>query len=99
MNPVFSGSQQTYMEAIRGDLISGEMNKYGGIALSTPGYSVQIGVKATTIMELQRAFSPDNLLKEIEDHGDVIYALMLNTEGIAYAGTESMISDEPIPMK
>jgi len=96
MNPVFNGSQQSYMEAIRGDLISGEMNKYGGIALSTPGYSVQIGVKATTIMELQRSFSPDNLLKEIEDHGDVEYACMIDTDGTVYAGTDSMIDENYI---
>ncbi|KAB3536078.1 methyl-accepting chemotaxis protein [Alkaliphilus pronyensis] len=95
MDPVFNGKQKTYMEQIRGDLISGEMNKYGGIALSTDGYYVQIGVKAKSIMELQRDFSLDNLLAEIEAHNDVIYALMLDTQGIAYAGTESMLSDEP----
>lgn len=95
MDPVFNGSQRSYMEAIRGDLISGEMNKYGGMALTEPGYFVQIGVKAKTIMDIQKTFSPDELLKEIEANEDVIYALMLNTEGVAYAGTESLISDEP----
>ncbi|WP_070000141.1 methyl-accepting chemotaxis protein [Cellulosilyticum sp. I15G10I2] len=95
MDPVFSNSQKTYMEAIRGDLISGELNKYGGMALTQKGYYVQIGVKAITILELQKTFNPNTLLKDIEVHEDVMYAIMLNKEGLAYAGTESMISDEP----
>lgn len=95
MDPVFNGAQDSYMEEVRGDLISGELNKYGGMKLSTPGYYVQIGVKATTIVDLKRAFSPELLLKEVEEREDVIYACMINNEGIAYVGTESMLSDEP----
>ncbi len=95
MDPVFNEESRTYMEAIRGDLISGEMVKYGGIALDE-GYSVQIGVKAITIMNLESEFSADKLLKQLEeDYDDVLYALMLDENGVAYAGTESMISDEP----
>lgn len=95
MDPVFNGSQDTYMEEVRGDLISGELNKYGGMALSTPGYYVQIGLKATTIMELKQNFSPEALLKEVEEKDDVIYAAMLNTDGVAYIGTESIVSETP----
>jgi len=94
MDPVFNGTQPTYMEAIRGDLISGELNKYGGMALDTNGYYVQIGIKAVTILELQRAFHPDVLLSEIEENEDVIYAVMLDGTGVAYAGTESMIGEQ-----
>ncbi len=46
MDPVLTGQQRTYTEAIRGDLASGELNKYGGMALSAPGYFVQIGIKS-----------------------------------------------------
>lgn len=96
MDPVFNSSQRTYMEAVRADLVSGELNKYGGIALTEPGYYVQIGVKATTIMDIQNKFSPDVLLKQVDEaYDDVLYALMLNTEGVAYAGTEALVSDEP----
>jgi|GEM_PF-974068 len=95
MDPVLTGQQRTYTEAIRGDLASGELNKYGGMALSAPGYFVQIGIKATTIMDIQRAFSPEVLLKEIEENKDVIYACMINTDGIAYVGSESVVREEP----
>lgn len=95
MDPVFNGIQRTYMEDIRGDLISGELNKYGGMSLSTSGYYVQIGVKATTIVDLKRNFSPEVLLREVEQREDVIYAVMINTDGVAYAGTEGVVSDIP----
>lgn len=95
MDPVFNGSQRTYMEEIRKDLVSGELNKYGGMALTEKGYYIQIGVKATTIEEVMADFSPNILLSEIEKEDDVIYAMMIDTNGIAYAGTESMLSDEP----
>lgn len=96
MDPVFNGSQNTYMEAVRADLVSGELNKYGGMALEEPGYYVQIGVKATTIMDIQNKFSPDMLLKQVDEaYEDVLYALMLDSNGVAYAGTESLVSDEP----
>jgi methyl-accepting chemotaxis protein len=95
MEPVFSGIQRTYMEEVRGDMISEELNKYGGMALSEEGYFVQIGVKATTITDAMTAFSPDALLSEIEQNEDVMYALMIDTNGVAYAGTDTMVSDEP----
>ena len=95
MSPVFKEQAATYMEEIRGDLISGELNKYGGMALTEKGYYVQIGVKATTIADFMKDFAPDNLLASIEQDEDVIYALMLNTDGVAYAGTDSMVTEEP----
>ncbi len=94
MDPVFSGSQKTYMEAVRGDQISGELNKYGGMALDTPGYYVQVGIKATTIAENGKKFSPDNLLREVESNQDVLYALMLDTTGVATAGTAEMLGQK-----
>lgn len=94
MDPVFSGSQKTYMEAVRGDMISGELNKYGGMALDTPGYSVQIGIKATTIADNAKKFSADKLLSDIEANGDVLYALMLDTSGVAIAGTPEMVGEK-----
>lgn len=94
MDPIFDGTSRTYMEEIRGDLISGEMVKYGGIALSTPGYSVQIGVEATVILDIKRKFSPDVLLKQLVERDDVVYAMMINSDGIAIAGTEEMKKEE-----
>lgn len=91
MKPVFDGKQKSYMEAIRGDLVSGELNKYGGIALSTPGYYVQIGIKATTIADHMKAFDPNVLLSEIDANEDVLYALMIDEKGVATAGTTSMV--------
>jgi len=91
MDPVFNGSQQTYMEAIREDMISGDLNKYGGMKLSTPGYTVQIGISANTIKDLKETFSPDVILAELQENEDVIYALMLDNEGLAYAGEPTMV--------
>jgi len=91
MDPVFSGGQKTYMEDIREDLISGELNKYGGMKLSEPGYYVQIGVKAKTIQTLKEQFSIEIILAELQEHEDVIYALMLDETGYAYAGEPSMV--------
>lgn len=95
MDPVFNGSERTYMEAIREDLISLEMKKFGGMKLSTNGYYVQIGVNASTITELKKAFNPQVLLDEVSKHKDVVYAVMMDTKGIAYAGSELMLSEAP----
>lgn len=94
MDPVFNGSQKTYMEAVRGDMISGELNKYGGMALDTPGYYIQIGIKATTIADNGKKFSADKLLAEVEANEDVLYALMLDTSGVAVAGTKEMLGQK-----
>lgn len=91
MDPVFNGSAKTYMEAVRGDMISGELNKYGGMVMSTPGYTIQIGIKATTIADNAKRFHPSVLLRELESNPDVVYALMLDGTGTATAGTESML--------
>jgi len=91
MDPVFSGAQKTYMEAVRGDMISGELNKYGGMAMSTPGYTIQIGIKATTIADNAKRFHPNVLLGALEQNPDVVYALMLDATGTVIAGTESMV--------
>lgn len=91
MDPVFSGAQKTYMEDVRGDMISGELNKYGGMAMSTPGYTIQIGIKATTIADNAKRFHPNVLLQELAQNSDVVYALMLDETGTAIAGTESMV--------
>jgi len=94
MDVVFSGSQKSYMEEIREDLISGDLNKYGGMKLSTPGYYVQIGVNANTIKELQERHSENVILTEVQKNKDVIYALMLDTEGVAYAGEPTMVGQQ-----
>lgn len=94
MDPIFNGKQTYYMEAIRGDLISGEFNKYGGMKLSSKGYYVQIGIKATTILDNKKMFSPDVLLSEIQTNEDVIYAVMLDNTGLVYAGTASMVGQQ-----
>jgi len=91
MDPVFNGQQETYMEAVRADLIAGTLNKYGGMKLKSNGYYVQIGINATTIADLQNEFSYNNILADAEAHEDVIYALMIDEAGLAYAGTESML--------
>ncbi|MFZ5967461.1 MAG: methyl-accepting chemotaxis protein [Bacillota bacterium] len=95
MDPVFNGQQKTYMEEIRGDLITGELNKYGGMALDTPGYYVQIGIKATVIADIKKEFSPDVLLKRLDENDQVTYAVLLDSEGYGIAGTEEMKKDEP----
>lgn len=94
MDPVFSGRQKTYMEAVRGDMITGELNKYGGIALDAPGYFVQIGIKATTIADNAKNFSPNVLLEELQKNENVVYALMLDVTGTAVAGTAEMVGNK-----
>lgn len=91
MKPVFDGTQKSYMEEVRGDMISGELNKYGGMSLNESGYFIQIGIKASTIAENSKRFSPSKLLAEIEENEDVIYALMLDSQGVVIDGTETMI--------
>lgn len=91
MDPVFSGSQHSYSEEIREDMISGELNKYGGIKLSTPGYYVQMGIKATTLKELREKINEDTLLAKVENNSHVAYAIMTDLEGIVYAGTDRLL--------
>lgn len=79
MDSVFNGTSHSYMEAVRGDLISGKLNKYGGIALEN-GYYVQAGINATTIAEIKKKFSPSFLLMQSEGKGDVIKAYMVTKE-------------------
>lgn len=45
--------------------------------------------------QVLKEFTPEVILKEAEGESDVIYALMINTEGIAYAGTKEMLTDKP----
>jgi len=90
MSPVFKGTSKSYMEEVRGDLISGELNKYGGMALDNPGYYVQIGVKATVIVDIKRKFSADVLLKQLDEKDEITYALMIDSGGFGIAGTEDM---------
>ncbi|MDP4180119.1 MAG: methyl-accepting chemotaxis protein [Bacillota bacterium] len=79
MDLVFNKSQHTYMESVRGDLISGNLMKYGGISLDN-GYFVQIGIKASTIAEVKKQFSPGALLKQTENKGDILKAYMVTRE-------------------
>lgn len=86
MTPVFEGRQKTYTEALRKDMASGKINKFGGMALDESGYFVQVGISAVSIAELEKTFSPDNILKEVKEDELVKYALMVNKEGNIYAG-------------
>ncbi|MBN2897672.1 MAG: methyl-accepting chemotaxis protein [Clostridia bacterium] len=93
MDPVFDGFQENYIEAVRGDLITGELNKYGGMVMSTKGYYIQMGVKATTLQALQSRFNADVMLKDAQENEDVLYALIIDEQGVALAGTETMIGE------
>lgn len=75
-------------------MISGELNKYGGMVMSAPGYTIQIGIKATTIADNAKRFHPNVLLGALEQNPDVVYALMLDATGTAIAGTESMVGTQ-----
>lgn len=79
MDPVFNGKSKTYMEGIRGDLISGNLTKYGGMALDN-GYFVQIGINATTIVDIKKEFRPGILLNEIQKRPEVVKAYMVTME-------------------
>ncbi|HYE84261.1 MAG TPA: methyl-accepting chemotaxis protein [Clostridia bacterium] len=79
MDPVFNGSSRTYMEAVRGDLISGKLLKYGGISLDN-GYFVQIGIDAASIARIKNEFSAGKLLKQVEERDEVLKAYMITTE-------------------
>ncbi|MCX7922558.1 MAG: methyl-accepting chemotaxis protein [Clostridia bacterium] len=79
MDPVFNKSSHSYMEAVRGDLISGKLLKYGGIALDS-GYFVQIGINASKIAEVKKQFSPGLLLQQMENKGDILKAYMVTKE-------------------
>lgn len=46
---------------------------------------------SNAIKDHQELFSADKLLAEIEENHDVIYALLINAEGVAIAGTDSMV--------
>ncbi|MBF4692178.1 methyl-accepting chemotaxis protein [Fusibacter ferrireducens] len=79
MDPVFNGQAYSYMEAIRGDLISGEMNKFGGISLDDDRY-VQIGINASIIKEIQKQFSPEVLLDQLYQNPKILQAHMISME-------------------
>lgn len=94
MDGVFSGKDHSYTETVREDMISGELVKYGGIKLSTPGYYVQLGIKATTLQALKERTNADSILNILLEKDDVNYAVLLDTEGYAYAGTASMVGEQ-----
>lgn len=77
MDPVFNGTSRDYMEDIRGDLISGKLNKYGGIALDN-GYFVQIGINASVIADIKNTNSPHVFLSDIGERSDVVHAYMIS---------------------
>lgn len=79
MDPVFDGKAKTYMEDIRGDLISGNLLKYGGMALDN-GYFVQIGINATTIVDIKKEFRPGILLNDIQKRPEIVKAYMVTME-------------------
>lgn len=77
MDSVFDGNSRNYMEDIRGDLISGKLNKYGGIALDN-GYFVQIGINASVIADIKNASSPHVFLTQLAKRSDVVHAYMIS---------------------
>ena len=77
MDTVFSGKSRSYIEEVRGDLISGELNKYGGIALDN-GYFVQIGINASRIAEIQNANSPHVFLNDLGKRNDILHSYMIS---------------------
>lgn len=79
MDPVFDKKSSTYMEEIRGDLISGNLVKYGGMALDN-GYFIQIGISAKTILDIKKEFRPGILLNEVQKQPDIIKAYMVTME-------------------
>lgn len=79
MDPVFNKESRTYMEGIRGDLISGNLTKYGGIALDN-GYFVQIGINAKTIVDIKKEFRPGILLNEVQKKPEIVKAYMVTME-------------------
>lgn len=95
MDQVFDKTVTSYIEDFREDMISGDMTKYGGMVLSSYGYYVQIGMKASTIEKLKADFRPEALIRELEEGDDVSYALLIDREGVAYAGTEELITGSP----
>lgn len=94
MDPVIQGKQRYYMEKIRPDMDSGVLVKYGGMNLDAEGYSVQIGVTGAKISDIQKVFSPDKLLNELEAREDILYAVMIDHEGVAYQGTKAMLGQQ-----
>ncbi|MGB3368651.1 MAG: HAMP domain-containing methyl-accepting chemotaxis protein [Acidaminobacteraceae bacterium] len=91
MDIIFNGSSKTYMEDVRENPIDKKLYKYGGIALEN-GYYVQVGIAADEIDTVKKDFSTDMILLEEEREKEIVlYAVLIDENGTAINGTESMI--------
>lgn len=87
MDPVFKGTQETYMEEPRENPLDEKIYKFGGLTLNN-GYYVQTGIEATILEKFKEEVSIDKLLKEIDDEKDILYALFIDKNKTATAGSE-----------
>lgn len=96
MNVVFDGSQKSYVEDLREDMIDGTIVKYGGMALDTPGYFVQLAINAETIKQIKAKFSEQHLIEQLlGENASIAYAMTVDKEGAFTAGSEKMKKEEP----
>ena len=90
MDVVFNYTQPSYMESVRENPVDHKFYKYGGISLKN-GYYVQVGISADVIVQLKENMNMQKLLSQVEQKDSILYALRLDENGTAIAGTQSMI--------
>lgn len=80
LDPVFNGTEHAIVEDIRGDLISGNMFKYGGSALNNGFLAAQVGISADVITGVLKDFSASKLLDELYENPMVLRAHLITME-------------------
>lgn len=90
MDPVFEGTQDTYLEEARENPLDKKLYKFGGISLGN-GYYVQAGVSMELITALKKDMNMQNVLVETTKDPSVLYALYIDKTGTSRAGTENML--------
>jgi methyl-accepting chemotaxis protein len=80
LDPVFNGSEHGIMEDVRGDLISGNMIKYGGTAMDGNLLAAQVGIRADVITEILNEFSSTKLMDGLYQNPMVLRAHLVTME-------------------
>ena len=92
MDVVFNYTQPSYMEDVRENPVDHKFYKYGGISLEN-GYYVQVGISADVITRIKEEMNMQKLLSQVEQKDGVLYALRIDENGTAIAGTQSMLGE------
>ncbi|SHH36459.1 methyl-accepting chemotaxis protein [Thermosyntropha lipolytica DSM 11003] len=74
-------------EDIREDTVSGEYKKYGYVR-ADGGNFVQIGINADAVQKITDKFSYQTIVEEIALNQNIVYALVIDKDGIAVASSD-----------